>query len=146
MGNLVLLIVGGNDTTRNTMSRHRAFDGQVSGRTRSCSKQNPELIPNAVQECIRWQTPLAHMRRTATEDTELFGHQIKKGDKVVLWYLSANRDEEVFDDADKIDIHSRKRPPPSGLRLWYPPLRRCASGRAAICASCSKKCTSAACG
>ena len=57
-----------------------------------------------MQECIRYVTPLAHMRRTATADTDLFGHEIKKGDKVVLWYISANRDETVFPNPDKLDI------------------------------------------
>jgi cytochrome P450 len=103
MGNLILLIVGGNDTTRNSMSAF-AYALDKYPEQRAKLEANPDLIPNAVQELIRWQTPLAHMRRTAVEDHDLFGHQIKKGDKLALWYLSANRDESVFTDGEHIDI------------------------------------------
>jgi len=67
-------------------------------------KAKPELIPNMVSEMVRWQTPVIHMRRTATQDTELGGKQIKKGDKLVMWYLSGNRDEDVFPEADKLKV------------------------------------------
>ncbi len=103
LGTLILLIVGGNDTTRNSIS------GGVLALNENPAeydklRDDSSLIPNMVDEIIRWQTPLAHMRRTATRDTELGGKQIKKGDKVVMWYVSANRDETVIDRASEFLI------------------------------------------
>jgi cytochrome P450 len=103
IGALTLLIIGGNDTTRNTMSAAiYALDKFPDQRV--MLEADPSLIDNAVTEIIRWQTPLAHMRRNATRDIEVEGQQIKAGDKVILWYVSANRDESVFPGADQLDI------------------------------------------
>ena len=146
LGNIILLIVGGNDTTRNTMSgsvyalnatdghllwiydvteklgggrregyifRHRGVayaDGVVYALNEfpgQYDKLNADhsLVTNFVPEMIRWQTPLAYMRRTATRDCEIRGKQIRENDQVLMWYASGNRDEDIFgDDANDLDI------------------------------------------
>jgi cytochrome P450 len=129
MGNLILLIVGGNDTTRNSMSAYAYGLHQFpEERAKLETNHSHELAVNAMHELLRWQTPLSHMRRTAMEDTELFGHQIKKRDKLALWYVSGNRDESVFPDGDKVivDRENARR----HLAFGYG-IHRCVGARAA---------------
>ena len=108
LGNLMLLIVGGNDTTRNSATGGVLALNQNPGEYDKL-RASPGLIPSMVSEIIRWQTPLAHMRRTATRDIEFRGKQIRAGEKVVLWYLSGNRDETAIEHADEFII-DRKNP------------------------------------
>jgi cytochrome P450 len=108
LGNLFLLIIGGNDTTRNSISGAVYALNKFPEQYRKL-RENPALIESFVPEVIRWQTPLSHMRRTALADAEIGGKAIKKGDKVVMWYVSGNRDDEVIENPNEFII-DRKRP------------------------------------
>ena len=111
MGNLMLLIIGGNDTTRNSITGSVVFLNKNPAEYKKL-RENPDLVTSMVPEIIRHQTPVLHMRRNVTEDTVFRGKHIKKGDKVVMWYMSGNRDEDSIDrpydfiiDRDKARHH-----------------------------------------
>jgi cytochrome P450 len=103
LGNLILLIVGGNDTTRNSISAGVWALNQNPAEYDKL-RANPELIPNMVSEIIRWHTPLPYMRRTANQDIEIRGKQIRKDDQLLMWYVSGNRDGDVIENPDDFII------------------------------------------
>jgi len=101
---MLLLTVAGNETTRNATA-HGMLALMDNPEQFKVIKESPDGVTDThIDEILRWATPVLHFRRTATEDTEIGGQHIDKGDKVVLWYISANRDEEVFDDPNRFDI------------------------------------------
>jgi len=108
MGILILFLVGGNDTTRNSMTGGLLGLSQFPDQFAKL-RANPELVNSLVPEIVRWQTPVIHMRRTATADAEIGGKPIKAGDKVVIWYISGNRDEDAIENPNQF-IVDRRRP------------------------------------
>ena len=107
MGILILFLVGGNDTTRNSMTGGLVGLSQFPAEFQKL-RNNPELVNSLVPEIVRWQTPVIHMRRTAVADAEIGGKQIKAGEKVVIWYISGNRDEDQIENPNQFVIDRRR--------------------------------------
>lgn len=103
IGNLILVLVGGNETTRNSIN-HSLIAFANNPDQWDAVRADPGLLPNAVKEMVRYASPVIHMRRTATRDTELGGQSIRKGDKVVVFYPGGNRDPSIFEDPDRFDV------------------------------------------
>ncbi len=99
----LLLAVAGNETTRNALS-HGVLTLIQHPEQYRMLVDDPSLVPSATEEILRWASPVMYFRRNVTCDTELRGHRLKAGDKVSIWYISANRDEEIFDDPFRFDI------------------------------------------
>ncbi len=127
MGNVLLLIVGGNDTTRNTLTGSVLALNQFPDEYEKL-RRDRALIASFVPEAIRWQTPLAHMKRTALEDSEVGGQRIRAGDKVVMWYLSGNRDERAIERPNEFIVDRRR--PRNHLSFGFG-IHRCVGNRLA---------------
>jgi cytochrome P450 len=115
LGTFILLVVAGNETTRNSISGGLIALSEFPEERRKLVA-NPALLETGSGEIVRYVSPILHMRRTAVADTEVRGRKIRAGDKLILWYPSANRDEDVFADGSHLDV-SRAEPPQLGFGI-----------------------------